>query len=260
LVLVAGDDLRSALDAALPRFELPTGEQVTLAVADRDLVEAASAPGSLLLSLLRLRGFHAKLAVPASTTAGAWFRARATEWRAIEARGLDRLERVWIADSIASASSLAALNRLPANAEKRGALAIGLWARFAHPRQRTGAWLSNPRDGLTAEIAAAVSPLMIVLTGEWKGFALALLSDDLIAAELGGLGVLQALTRHGDELNGPWEDPLVQHATELGIGVRQPAQIAGEVIWAGAHSGSAAETFPEFGTNVLARLGVNPNI
>jgi hypothetical protein len=127
---------------------------------------------------------------------------------------------------------------------------------FAHPRQRTGARLSNARDGLTAEIALAIAPALILLLADWHGAPLLIASNDLIAAEVAGLAVQQRLQPSHDDPVGPWEHPIVQRATELELGALTPGQINAERLWVGDQSSPQKAKFDELAAAILARIGV----
>jgi hypothetical protein len=58
-------------------------------------------------------------------------------------------------------------------------------------------------------------------------------SADLIAAELAGLALWTASLPEGLERIGPWEDPVVQRATELDFGVQHPSDLVLHARWAG---------------------------
>ena len=257
LIISAGDDISIVLNSILDHHDWLSSSTVILALAHRALHEQAGAPGPLVAAALKRRGISARVTLPPVTTAGAWLRSRQTKWIAIELLApAGRLERVWLPASIEEASALIAISDLQPKQSPRDPIAIGIWARFAHPRQRTGAWLSDARDGLTAEIASAVRPGLILVFAKWRGFPLIVASDDQIAAELAGLAMQQLTGNPFEEQAGPWEDPLVQHATELMLGVQSPALITAGAIWTGDPTVPAASAFHSFASTMLARIGV----
>jgi hypothetical protein len=130
-----------------------------------------------------------------------------------------------------------------------------MWARFAHPRQALGARLSSPRDGLTAEIALAVRPALVILSGTWSGCPLLIVSDDQVAAELAGIAYRQLATSDPEPI-GPWEHPLVQHATDLDLGIAMPSQIAPNIDWICARAEGDDHAFRDWAGELLARIGV----
>lgn len=257
LVIVAGDDPATVLDRALTHHQWFDGATATLALATRSQLELPAGPGRLVSRALKQRGFSCSLIAPPDTAVGSWFRASKTEWKAVELTALaGRLERVWLPASIVDASTLVAVNNIRSLSEARDPISIGIWSKFAHPRQRAGAWLSNDRDGLTAEIASAVRPALILLFAKWRSFTVIVASDDQVATELAGRSIQQLSGELLDVSTAPWENPLVQHASELGVGIQRPSQIVSKVIWAGSQGGSAASAFTGFATDVLARIGV----
>jgi len=111
---------------------------------------------------------------------------------------------------------------------ERPVIALGLWASLASPVHRIGALVTGQREGLTAEIGLAVSPAALIAVDRLarSGPLVAMVSDDPIAAELVALAFWRLRHPSSTDLPGPWEDPLIQRATELGLGVTQPSQIA----------------------------------
>jgi hypothetical protein len=110
----------------------------------------------------------------------------------------------------------------------RPKIVIGLWKHLVAPGHRLGAAITPIREGLTAELALAVEPSMILVVDQvpWLNAWVAIMTTDQIAAELTGLASWQLRRTSADELPAPWEDPLVQRATELDLGVRLPSELA----------------------------------
>jgi hypothetical protein len=82
-------------------------------------------------------------------------------------------------------------------------------------------------------------------------------TSDQIAAELVGLAIRQAKRDAADEEVGPWQDPLVQRATELDLGVRVPAQIAIRATLRGPERVATATEFAALVADIAGRLGVH---
>ncbi len=84
---------------------------------------------------------------------------------------------------------------------------------------------------------------------------LAVATRDPIAAELWALALAERFLPADVEIQGPWEEPAVQRATELGMGIRVPADmrivpdIPGEAATARSLLGSTLE-----------RLGLPPGL
>jgi hypothetical protein len=118
---------------------------------------------------------------------------------------------------------------------------IAVWSRFTESRLRLGSSLSGHREGLAAEIALAFRPDAIVVTGELHGIPVAVAGNDQIAVELVARALASLISPNliPDVATGPWEAPLVQRATELGLGVTLPSQITLVPHWAGPASDSS---------------------
>jgi hypothetical protein len=135
---------------------------------------------------------------------------------------------------IAKAPALVAVSSIR-SAGAPGPFAIGIWTRYLDPRLAFP--LTHPvrREPDTADVALLVSPTLVgtLLMGDYKGYVVGNWSADLVAAELSGLAVWTASQRDLHERTGPWEDPVVQRATELDLGVRLPSDLIVYPIWAG---------------------------
>jgi hypothetical protein len=138
----------------------------------------------------------------------------------------ERVSAVGLPRSLLEAGSVIAVNDVRLVDEGRPVLAIGIWARFAGWRERAGARLAKPEEGLAAEIALAVRPRLILLADTWRDAMVVIATADQVAAELVGLALRQERDGYEDDRLGPWQDPLVQRATDLDLGVRVPDQIA----------------------------------
>ena len=156
VVLLAGGDSESQIAAAIR--ELPPDRHVV--VASR----ASTALARQVASALQRQGRSVRLIAPVESLAGAWLRARSTHWVDVDVGSrASRLTRATLPDTLANTSCTVAVNSITPNDAPGDPITIGLWAQFAHPRQRTGARLSDPRDGLTAELALAVQPRLTLL-------------------------------------------------------------------------------------------------
>ena len=137
----------------------------------------------------------------------------------------ERLNHLALAAALAEAQRLLAINDLRGTSEARPVVAIGLWTLFAHPIVRAGARFAGAREGLAAEIALAVHPdrYVVVESDRKHGLTYVMVTSDPIAADLMDLALRQERARFRGP--GPWEDPLVQAATELDLGARTFDQI-----------------------------------
>lgn len=172
---------------------------------------------------------------PGSGAAG--FVRRSAHWTAVDVdAGAQRLRSVRMPAPLVGAQRLLAVNDVRGLTGARPVVALGLWALFAHPVIRMGARFAGARDGLTAEIALAVHPdrYVVVESDRAAGFTSVLVTPDPIVADLLVLGLRQ--TRARVRGAGPWEDPLVQAATELQLGARNASEIRVDAIVSSALS------------------------
>ena len=108
---------------------------------------------------------------------------------------------------------------------RKGPFVLDLPARFIHPRQRMRLLSSGQRESLAAEVASSLPlDLMAVYMSHREGVVLAVTTDP-IAAELTALAMSELCTGSPRSFTGPWEDPVVQRATELEMGVLLPNRI-----------------------------------
>lgn len=109
-------------------------------------------------------------------------------------------------------------------------LALDLLARHVHPRLALLLRGDADRAGLAAEINLAAQPRAILVRASLPPWSLVVATADLIAADLFGLAFREHFLPPGTEVAGPWEDRLVQRATELGLGVTVPAQLELRIV------------------------------
>lgn len=108
---------------------------------------------------------------------------------------------------------------------RKGPFVLDLSARYIHPRQRMRMLSSSQREAQAAEIASALSiDLFAVYLAQREGVMLAV-TNDIIAAELVSLAMSELCVGSPRSFTGPWEDPVVQRATELELGVLLPGRI-----------------------------------
>lgn len=105
---------------------------------------------------------------------------------------------------------------------RRGPFVLDLPARYIHPRQRMRLLSSSQREAQAAEVASALSiELFAVYLAQREGVMLAV-TTDIIAAELVALAMSELCVGAPRSFTGPWEDAVVQRATELEMGVLLP--------------------------------------
>jgi hypothetical protein len=107
----------------------------------------------------------------------------------------------------------------------RGPFVLDLPSRFLHPRDRVSLAARPGRDRTLADIAAAALPASSVVVTPVADGWLMLVTSDPIAAELWSLATAERFLDRGLEMQGPWEDPTVQRATELELGARYPGEL-----------------------------------
>jgi len=109
---------------------------------------------------------------------------------------------------------------------RHGPFVLDLLARYVHPRQRLRLVADRQRTSLVAEVAAAATPTLSLVSLSVPGGALVAATADAVAAELVALAFAERCVGSTRAFTGPWEDAVVQRATELDLGVPLPAGIA----------------------------------
>jgi hypothetical protein len=146
--------------------------------------------------------------------------------------GSDRLQRIALPSRLAAPGLNLAFT---AALDGRGSTTPleGL-AQHTHPLQALAVRLDRRRTGIAAEIAAPLAPRIIVVALTAAGARWVFATPDRIAAEL------LTLALRGDQAIGPWEDRIVQRATELNLGLRLPADLELRLLPDRAESGRLA--------------------
>lgn len=108
---------------------------------------------------------------------------------------------------------------------RHGPFVLDVPARYVHPRQRVRLVSDRERSELLAEVASVVPISMAVVSLVLPEGAFVAVTADPIAAELVALALSERCLGSVRSFSGPWEDPVVQRATELRIGVLVPALI-----------------------------------
>jgi hypothetical protein len=196
---------------------------------------AVAAPGWTSKSAIeRVRGTFSPLAdrgptiQPGSSATGLLSRGA---WGVVDIdMRAQRLRSVRMPTTLIGAQRLVAVNDLRGNVDPRPVIAIGLWALFAHPVVRLGARFGGTTDGLTAEVALAVHPdrYIMIESDPKQRSTFVIATRDIVTAELIALAMRQNRARFRGA--GPWEDPLVQAASDLNLGVRHAEEIDIDVL------------------------------
>ena len=135
---------------------------------------------------------------------------------------------------------------------RHGPFVLDLAARYLHPRHRLRVIADTARSELAAEVASAVSIDLYVVSLTLREGTFLATTTDAIAAELVALALSERCIGSIRAFTGPWEDAVVQRATELELGVLLPSLI--RLI----PSGSAAKQpwADEITEHVRRRLGI----
>ncbi|HYO30658.1 MAG TPA: hypothetical protein VER37_08785, partial [Thermomicrobiales bacterium] len=125
---------------------------------------------------------------------------------------------------------------------------ISTLASFAAPRQVLAARVAT--GGAEAELAAALAPVRIVLVGRVERVCVAVVTEDLVAAELVWVASLPPKPKAAVA----WQRANVQKASMLGLGASSPA----DLVFSGTGlGGSASRTWLEV---VVTRCGVERQV
>jgi hypothetical protein len=167
---------------------------------------------------LRDRGIRSTVVVPRSPAALV-APGRGSAWRAATIDGTR-----WRLDARLARSPWAAVTVIEAG-HHTGPFTLDLPARFLHPADRVRLAARPDRLRRLADVAAIAPPAAILVLTPVGGGWLALATRDPICAELWALGLAERFHPGDVEMQGPWEEPAVQRATELDIGVRIPGDM-----------------------------------
>ncbi len=97
--------------------------------------------------------------------------------------------------------------------------------RYVHRRLALTVRLTQPESGAAADVALAFRAVVLVLTAIVHGHRIIAATPDLVAGHLLALALQTLAAPSDEERAGPWEDPTVQRATELDVGVIHPDQL-----------------------------------
>lgn len=125
---------------------------------------------------------------------------------------------------------VADLDRLPPS----GPFALDLLARFVSPLDRIRLLASRERSGLVAEVNLARRFDRVILATTLRGERMWLATDDMVTGELTALALSESQLPANRERVNPWEDEVVQRATDFALGARYPGDIRAHVA-AGAN-------------------------
>lgn len=200
---------------------------------------------------MRAAGVESHLEVPGNPVALLSRLARDdSRWRAATISPPDREARtVRLPTSILDAARLWVVTDVDA-VSGRGPYALDLLSRYVDPISRARHLGSRERETVPVEVNLARTPDRYVLTKDTGAFVLGAVTSDPIAAELLALSLADEDLGRDHRVTGPWEDPMVQRATELDLGVRLPQEIRVTV------SGGRSEAIDGMIARIFARIGV----
>jgi hypothetical protein len=202
--------------AAVPIVVLPASLDETDPVAEA--VIAALPAGTSAHIVTPLSGSAARRAFFLPSQIGGWRDVR------VPVPGAS-VDSVLLPDEIAGAATrLVAVDVV--EVARHGPFVLDLLARYVHPRQRLRLVADRQRSSLVAEVAAAATPTLSLVSLSVPGGALVSATSDAIAAELVSLALAERCVGPTRAFTGPWEDAVVQRATELDLGIPMPAGIA----------------------------------
>lgn len=158
-------------------------------------------------------------------------------------------DRSWqLPESLDASHRIVAVAQLLGD-ERKGALFLDVMARYLSLWHRARAF--SKKTG-PVEVNLGRQPEFFLMTCRLGQRVLALASTDIVAAELFAIGILVHLSGTADEQAGPWEDAMVQRATELELGVRLPREVHLHVVPNGEITAAMATVI----IDVARRLGI----
>lgn len=210
--------IAAAADAAHAAGQIPSvASPAVLLPSHRDLVLGSQ--GQAVLARLVEYGLAARPVEPPSVLG-----LRGASWTRLKLRRPDvRLTDVTLLSSVVQAGTRIAVIAIRPDAV--GPTALNVLTRYAHPRLRVLILASRECDALAAEVNLACRLDLLVVVGPLANVHVAAVTRDRIAGELVGLALRDEPHLASREVVGPWEDALVQRATELDLGVAVPSQL-----------------------------------
>ena len=232
IAVALGDDTRSALSSGLTIADRelggpwPIGSKILVlrAISGPDAVVATE----VLVDYLRRRSDVTVASLAPMPLLGAHsILGRRAEWVAFDLPDHSRRRTpLRLPRDVAAATQRALVTSLPGDGTGRGSRPMLALTRFVHPSQRLAAVLDAGPSGTVAAIGSFFAPRPIALVGSRRGRPLAVVTSDLVAAELAWLALAVDCPRAEAALIGPWEDAIVQSATGHDVGARIPSQLA----------------------------------
>lgn len=135
------------------------------------------------------------------------------------------LRSIRLPDALLRSESLICLVDLD-RVSPSGPFVLDLMARFAAPFDRFRLIASRDRSSLVTEVNLARRFDRVIIARTIEGERILVSTTDMIAGELVALTLSEDRLPKDRALRSPWEDEIVQRATELELGVRFPGEIA----------------------------------
>lgn len=108
---------------------------------------------------------------------------------------------------------------------RTGPFVLDVFSRHLHPVDRLLLLADRQRERRAADLNLTIRPAWSVIGGHAGAGYLLATTRDPVAAELVALALSEGVVGPDVAFTGPWEDPVVQRATELELGVIVPHQI-----------------------------------
>jgi len=134
----------------------------------------------------------------------------------------------------------------------RGPFVLDLVARYLHPATRLRYLAARRREDLVADANLAAPLALCVISATIAETSLVAVTADPIAGELMALALADERLPDHASVTGPWEERIVQRATELELGIQVPSQLA----FTGAGEVPAGITAAL--TRIASRIGTAP--
>lgn len=132
---------------------------------------------------------------------------------------------------------------------RSGPFVLDLLGRYLHPRDRVRLLSSGARQQSLAEVNLALPGSIALLHMSVSAGALVAITNDLILGELAALALSELVIGRERGFTGPWEDAVVQRATELQMGVAVPSEIV--IRWM-----PDSEAIEPMRNHIVQRLGL----
>lgn len=176
-----------------------------------------------------------------------------SNWRAVRLPLPDKPDRdVVLPDRLLGPRPLLYITHIDTVA-RRGPFQLDLLSRYLHPRHRLRQVIDPDRAGLAAEINLLRRPAWCIIGSDGLP-GLVAVTRDIIAGELFALCMAERFFDRPGEFSSPWEDRVVQRATELELGARTPDDIQIEVVGGTRRAGEAANAIVN---QIQHRIGIH---